>query len=159
MVNYSNSKIYKIEPIVPHPPEDVYYGATAKQYLCQRWGIHTGDYNRKKESQTTARILFDKYGVKNCHIILVEKFPCQSKDELYVKEGTYIRDNPCVNKIIAGRTRQEYRQFYMSIPGNKERKLLCQQQRTANRTDEKKEAMRLRHNELQKIRRNKSSTK
>jgi len=155
MVNYSNGKMYKIEPTVPHPPEDEYYGATTKQYLCQRWGGHTGDYNRKKEKQTTAKILFDKYGVDNCRIVLLELFPCQSRDELSAREGFFIRNNPCVNKLVSGRSKQEYRQMYMSIQENKQRKDLLQQQRRSNLTDEEKEARRVRHNELQKIRRNK----
>jgi len=155
MVNYSNSKIYKIEPIVPHEENEVYYGATTKQYLCQRWGNHTGDYNHKKSKQTTASILFNKYGVDKCRIVLLELYPCQSKDELSAKEGEYIRNNPCVNKSVSGRSEREYREFYMSIPENKERKMALQRQRRLQLTDEEKEQRRVRHNELQQARRKK----
>jgi len=154
MVNYSNSKIYKVEPIVPHPPEDIYYGATTKKYLCQRWGGHKGDYNRKKKHITKTKILFDKYGIDKCHIVLIEAFPCQSKDELLARESYFIRNNPCVNKMIPDRTKEEYRQFYMSVPENREHKTALQSQRRNNATDEEKEQRRIRHNEQQKIRRN-----
>ena len=155
MVNYSKSKIYKIEPIVDHDVNDVYYGATTKHYLSSRWGNHTVDYRANKEIQTTVKLLFDKYGITNCHIVLVELYPCNSKDELSSKEGEYIRNNPCVNKQISGRTKQEYSKMYISIPENIERKLFLQKQRRANLSDEEKEKNRIRGNELQKIRRKK----
>ena len=52
--------------------------------------------------------IFDEYGIENCTIELVEYFSCETKDELFRREGEYIRNNDCVNKIIAGRTKQEY---------------------------------------------------
>ena len=33
MVNYSNGKIYKIEPIIDHDEGDIYIGSTTKKYL------------------------------------------------------------------------------------------------------------------------------
>jgi len=155
MVNYSNSKIYKIEPTVPHEEDEVYYGATTKQYMCQRWGNHVTDYRRKKLRQTTVKNLFDKYGIDNCSIVLIELFPCETKDELSAREGYYIRNNPCVNRLISGRGKTEYRRFYMSITENRERKSNLQRQKRQCLTDEEKEQLRIRHNELQQARRKK----
>jgi hypothetical protein len=42
--------------------------------------------------------------------VLVEKFPCESKDELHARERYYIENNECVNKYIPNRTNAEYRQ-------------------------------------------------
>jgi hypothetical protein len=56
--------------------------------------------------------LFEKYGVENCNIYLIEEFPCDSKDQLRKREGYYIQNIPCVNKFIAGRTVKEYRKLY-----------------------------------------------
>ena len=30
--------------------------------------------------------LFEKYGVENCKIILIEKYPCNDKDDLVARE-------------------------------------------------------------------------
>tara|TARA_R110002020_G_scaffold339026_1_gene554208 strand:+ start:103 stop:450 length:348 start_codon:yes stop_codon:yes gene_type:complete len=43
-------------------------------------------------------------------IILVENYPCESKKELELREGWYIRENPCVNHVIPGRTMKEWRE-------------------------------------------------
>ena len=53
--------------------------------------------------------LFEKYGVENCKIYLVELYPCKSREELEAREGYYIRNYNCVNKIIPGRTKKEYK--------------------------------------------------
>lgn len=117
MVNYGNGKVYKIEPIVEHEEGDIYIGSTTKKYLSQRMDSHRSQYNGwKKENvtykMTTSFFLFEKYGVDNCHILLLEEVDCNSKDELMAREGHYIRTLKCVNKIIPGRTAQEYYQTH-----------------------------------------------
>ena len=57
-------------------------------------------------------MLFDTYGLENCKIELVELYPCNSKEELRKKEGYWIKTETCVNKRIAGRTDQEYRDIH-----------------------------------------------
>ena len=52
--------------------------------------------------------LFEKYGVENCKIYLVELYSCKSKEELESREGYYIRNYNCNNKLIPGRTSKEY---------------------------------------------------
>ena len=53
-------------------------------------------------------ISFEKYGIDNCRIVLVETYPCESKDELTSREAHYIRTVVCVNKVIPGRTDEQY---------------------------------------------------
>ena len=55
-------------------------------------------------------MLFNKYGVEQCFIELVESFPCETKNHLNAREGFYIKNNACVNKVIAGRTDKEWRE-------------------------------------------------
>jgi hypothetical protein len=43
-------------------------------------------------------------------IILVENYPCNSKKELEIREGFYIRNNDCINKNVNGRTPKEWRE-------------------------------------------------
>ena len=51
MVNYSNGKIYKIEPICEHNEDDIYIGSTTKQYLSQRMDKHRSDYKRWQQGK------------------------------------------------------------------------------------------------------------
>ena len=52
--------------------------------------------------------LFNEYGVENCKIELIEYFKCDTLQELRRKEGEYIENTDCVNKLVAGRTYKEY---------------------------------------------------
>ena len=52
--------------------------------------------------------IFDKYGIKNCSIILIEEVNCESKDQLLSRERFYIESISCVNKSIPTRTQKEY---------------------------------------------------
>ena len=111
MVNYGNGKIYKIVPICDHDEGDVYFGSTTKWYLCQRMDTHRLDYTLHqygRKVRLSVFDLFDKYGVNNCQIVLVENYPCNSKNELHAREAHYIRSMKCVNKVIPLRTKKEY---------------------------------------------------
>jgi hypothetical protein len=44
----------------------------------------------------------------NYDIILLENVSCINKDELKARERFYIETLECVNKVIPGRTNQEY---------------------------------------------------
>jgi hypothetical protein len=52
----------------------------------------------------------DEFGIENCKIELIENYPCNSKEELLKREGWYIKVTECVNKMVAGRTKQEWKQ-------------------------------------------------
>ena len=63
MVNYSNGKIYKIEPKCDHEEGEIYIGSTTKQYLSQRMQHHRSDYKlwlEKKRNLTTSYKIFEK---------------------------------------------------------------------------------------------------
>jgi hypothetical protein len=108
MTNYQNGKIYKIEDVGGNL---CYIGSTTKQYLSQRMTWHRGDYKKwlaGKGNKITVMDIFEKYGVENCKIVLIELYPCNSKDELHKREAHFIKTLDCVNKCIPGRTRAEY---------------------------------------------------
>ena len=109
MVNYSNGKIYKIESITGEG--NIYIGSTTKKYLSQRMDTHRKDYKRWKNGKMhkiTSYDIFDIYGVENCQIILIESYPCETKDELQAREKYYIKSMQCVNKCVPGRSHKEY---------------------------------------------------
>jgi hypothetical protein len=114
MVNYGNGKIYLIEPSIEKLDDrDIYVGSTTKEFLSQRMDTHRNGYRRWKRGMPVSRVtsyeIFDKYGIENCKITLLEAYPCNSRDELTSREAHFIRTMQCVNKYIPQRTPKEYR--------------------------------------------------
>lgn len=115
MPDFKLAKIYKIEPVNPVDKLDIYIGSTCKPRLSQRLTKHRGNYKQWKKGNgghVRSFDLFDKYGVDNCNIFLIEDFPCETKDQLRQREGYYIKNIPCVNQRIAGRTKKESKKQY-----------------------------------------------
>ena len=108
MSKYHNGNICKI---VDAGYNKQYFGSTIES-LSKRMAKHRYKYKTYSSSDENLRVscydMFDGYGIENCKIELVEYFSCETKDELFRREGEYIRNHDCVNKIIAGRTKQEY---------------------------------------------------
>jgi len=110
MTDYGKGKIYKI---VVNNTEDEYrpyIGSTTKEYLSQRFVQHRHDYSKHKNGKHTrvaSYNLFDKYGIENCEIILIENYPCTTKDELRARERYWFdnMENCNINKPI--RTEEE----------------------------------------------------
>lgn len=106
MVNYKNGKIYAIRS---YQTDDIYIGSTC-QPLHKRFHDHIADYKcwlkeiKSASNMTSFKII--KY--EDAYIELIEKYPCNDKDELRKREGKYIREMKCVNKCIAGRTKKEW---------------------------------------------------
>jgi ribosome-interacting GTPase 1 len=110
MENYSNSKVYKIQPVSCADEGDVYVGSTIRK-LSQRMDNHIRGYyryNEGKHHKTTCYDIFDKYGVDNCIITLIEEVNAKTKDELLKRERYYIENTMCVNKVVPTRTDKEY---------------------------------------------------
>ena len=108
MPDYQKAKIYKI---VDANEEMLYVGSTVNT-LARRLAQHKGCYKKEKKYFTTSHIIFDKYGMENCKILLLENCPCNSKEELSKREGEFIRELNCVNKQVAGRNHKEYLKEY-----------------------------------------------
>jgi len=112
MIKYENGKVYKI--ITNNPNEPCYVGSTAQPYLSNRMADHISSYRTWIKSDKKARKimsfeLFDKYGVENCKIILLESVNAKSKDELRQKEQEFINKLNCVNERRAYCTFEERR--------------------------------------------------
>ena len=106
MVNYQLGKIYKI---VDNTNEYIYIGSTCEPNLSRRLSKHVSNYKRflsKKQRYVTS---FDIIKNNNYEIILVELYPCNTKDELHSRERFYIQSMAwVVNKTIPTRTLKEY---------------------------------------------------
>ena len=102
MVNYSNGKIYKIEPLNADVG-DCYIGSTTKELLSQRMSAHRNEFRCSQKGlrrKTMSHYLFSKYGVDICNISLIESCPCNSKDELLARESYHQNAMKNINKCI-----------------------------------------------------------
>ena len=109
MNRYEKGQIYKVVDIGYNM---CYIGSTC-QSLSKRFYKHKEKYYQytegKADCNRIVNIIFDRYGIENCKIELLQDFPCQSRNELLRQEGEHIRNNDCVNKIVSGRTNEEWR--------------------------------------------------
>lgn len=98
MPNYQNGKVYKI---VNNENNEIYVGSTAIKYLSNRMGQHRSKYRlwkAGKESKISSCDMFEKCGLENCRVILIENYPCNSKDALRAREDYWIKNTPnCIN--------------------------------------------------------------
>jgi len=101
-MDYKNGKIYKL---VSDFTEKIYIGSTCSP-LSKRHYQHIKAFNTGKNRCTSVELL--KLG--KTRIELIEDFACERKEQLYAREGYFIKLNKdiCANKVIEGRTRNEY---------------------------------------------------
>ena len=131
MPNYQNGKIYKI---VCNKTNECYIGSTIEPTLARRLAGHVGNYKHWIKMGNYGHLTsYDIIGRGDYQIFLIEKFPCNSKDELTAREGEIIKQykikGECINHCIPCRTVVEYemddkgrRKEYRELEENKERK-------------------------------------
>ena len=95
MVNYQQAKIYKIESNISGK---IYIGSTCKKTLAERMSQHRSDYKRYLNGTYHYVSSFDILANNDYDIVLVESYPCDSKDELYSRERYWTKELDCVNK-------------------------------------------------------------
>ena len=105
MVNYQNSKIYSIRS---YQTDEIYIGSTT-QTLAKRFYMHKALYKRYLVGKFNYVSSFKLLVYDDAYIELLEAYPCNSKAELEKREGQLIRELNCINKIIPGRTKKQYR--------------------------------------------------
>ena len=89
----------------------IYIGSTNREYLCQRMAARKYNYKHYKKgsgNKVMSFDIFDKYGLENVKITLIEAVNANSKDELLSREAYYIRNTNCINKYIPLRTDKQY---------------------------------------------------
>jgi hypothetical protein len=112
MVNYTDGKVYRVVPTAGGEPGDTYIGSTAEKHLSRRMTGHRRNYKQwleGKRNYTTVYSIFEKYGVDNCEIVLLETVKSNTLDVLRSRERHYIETMECCNKVVPGRTPAEYR--------------------------------------------------
>lgn len=95
MKNYQLGKVYKITCGVTGLS---YVGSTCERTLARRLAGHVGSYKcylKGKGNYVTSFKIIEN----GCYeIILIEKYPCNSKDELYARERYWTGQIDCVNQ-------------------------------------------------------------
>ena len=101
---YRNGKIYIIRS---DQTDDIYIGSTIKS-LEKRLGWHERDFKAFNNGTYPYVTSFELLKNDNYYIELLERYPCDSEQELRRREGHFHKTVDCVNKNVAGRTGAEY---------------------------------------------------
>lgn len=117
MPNYQNGKIYKL---ISDHTNKIYIGSTQLNYLSSRMSQHRDYYKNYKIGKFSYMTSFDIMEYGDTKIILLENYPCNSINELNARERYYIETMECVNKIIPGRTKKEYRSVRINMDRHNE---------------------------------------
>lgn len=97
----------RIYTIRSHQTPNIYIGSTT-QILCKRMSDHHRDYKRYLNGLFGCTSSYEILQYTDAYIELLFEGEFESKNALQKKEGEYIREMNCVNKVIPGRSSQEY---------------------------------------------------
>tara|TARA_R110000803_G_scaffold42207_1_gene90632 strand:+ start:869 stop:1348 length:480 start_codon:yes stop_codon:yes gene_type:complete len=111
MPDYSKGKIYKL---IDYTNGDIYIGSTS-QSLAKRKTKHktdsrlhdTYDKRNKLIRYSSHKIIKNN----NYDIILIEDYPCNSKDELRMREQYWMDSMECINSQRAYRTKEQEKDY------------------------------------------------
>jgi len=105
MVNYSNSRIYKL---VNDVDDKIYVGSTTSR-LSIRKCHHKKDAKRRPNTRVYQHL--NQIGWEHVDIVLIEKYECKCKEQLHARERHWIEELKAeLNTIIPTRTQKEWRQ-------------------------------------------------
>ena len=110
----SKGKIYFIRS--NNPDITCKYVGSTIQTLAQRMSGHRSGYNRwldgKERASAAIFYEFQKYGIDQFYIELIEDYPCEREEQLLARENFFIRQEDCVNKKSAITTPEETKQYF-----------------------------------------------
>jgi hypothetical protein len=95
MPDYQLGKIYKIECNVTGK---VYIGSTCEPILARRLAGHITDYKRYLKGTYHYISSFKIFENRDYCIVLLEKYPCDTKDELLARERYWTNSIDCINQ-------------------------------------------------------------
>jgi hypothetical protein len=137
-MDYKNGRIYKI---ISDETDKIYIGSTT-QPLSKRLSVHKSNYKQYLLGRSSRLTSFDLIALGPVQIVLVELYPCKTKEELEKQECYYIKlyKNIVVNKVHPTRTQKEYyndkkdefKKYYLN---NKKKRVKYQKQYDLNNKD------------------------
>lgn len=107
MPNYKNGKIYKL---ISNEVTKCYVGSTT-QKLSYRKGHHVKYCKLWLQNEYKYISSFEICKFNDCKIILIENYPCNSKEELLKREQYWIDELECVNKQRAYRSIEDLKKY------------------------------------------------
>ena len=103
---YDSGKIYKI---VNNQNSDIYVGSTTME-LEQRMIKHKCDA-KQRPNLSKFYTYMNEIGINNFDIELLEEYPCETKEELLIREGELIKKFGNLNQRIEGRTEEDKKEY------------------------------------------------
>jgi hypothetical protein len=124
MERYQQGKIYAI---ICRKTERRYIGSTCEPTVAKRLAQHVKDFkNWKKEKGYFSSFDIIKDG--DYYIVLLESYPCNSKDELRMREQKHIDSCECVNKQKAFQSKEERLEYNKQLRVQNHDKIVEQKQ-------------------------------
>jgi len=110
MVNYKLGKIYKL---VNNVDNEIYVGST-----CSSLAKRKAEHKIRSKRKCTNRKVYkhcNEVGWENVGIVLIEKYPCDDKSELFKRERFYYDLlNPSLNMNSPKRSKQDKKKYNKS---------------------------------------------
>jgi hypothetical protein len=107
-MDYKNGKIYRL---VCNKTGLQYIGSTT-QRLSKRLYLHKNGFKRWKEGKCETHVRsFDIIENDDYQIVLIELFPCETKEELLKRERYWIETLDCINVRIPKQSLEERREY------------------------------------------------
>jgi len=104
MEKYQRGKVYEI---ICRKTGLRYIGSTCEPTLARRLSQHVGSFKSWKKGKKSYTTSFDIIKDGDYHIVLLESYPCNSRDELHMCEQKHINLNECINKRKAFQSKEE----------------------------------------------------
>ena len=101
---YERGKVYAI---ICRKTGRKYIGSTCEPTIAKRLAKHVTDFKHWKEGKRSWCSSFDIIQDNDYHIVLLELYSCNSKDELRMCEQKHIDLNECGNKVKAFLSKEE----------------------------------------------------
>ena len=112
-----------------HSIDDIYIGSTILQ-LSQRMSMHRRRALKELDRKSKIYVLMRSTGIKNWKIKLIEKFPCNCKNDLNFREEFWriklkakLNTFRCYTGISGGLNKNEYRRRYNNKYYSRPRKM------------------------------------
>jgi len=121
MEKYQRGKVYAI---ICRKTGRRYVGSSCEPTLPRRLSQHVGDFKKWEKGEKNYITSFDIIKDNDYYIVLLESYPCNSKDELRMCEQKHIDACECVNKVKAFQSEEEWKQYQKQYyEQNREEKL------------------------------------
>jgi len=116
---YQRGKVYAI---ICRKTGRRYIGSTCEPTIAKRMAKHVSDFKCWKEGMRRC-MSYDIIKDGDYYIVLLELYPCNSRDELRMCEQKHIDSCECVNKVKAFQSEEEWKEYMKKYNYNRKEKM------------------------------------